>query len=384
MGTTPGFDDTIALVPSPRGAFEQETTSLARSQRGKLYRKQILKKGTYPHPADPSKPLVIDDGLIDSLVTNFNAEVCDIVQVPVADDSNRHVEDPLRNIGEVSGWEKSDDGLYGLIDVRDESAAPKLGRTLLGTSAMMHLNYTDTRSGRRVGPTLLHTLVTNRPYITGMEGYEEVVAASADTQGNEAVVFATREEDTQMPDRDELIAALRDEHQIDVEALQTQVTELSARPDPDAFGRQVLEVVKAAGAELPTKAKKDGENDDEDGEFGIRDVAEAVIELAHEHRESQTALQEMRAEREAAKQRETEREVTDLITAGRVLPSQKDAMVKLAREDRETFDAIVPANPIVDLAEHGTDTSEMPDIEEFNAEVARLSEMADTERGVTK
>jgi hypothetical protein len=109
-----------------------------------------------------------------------------------------------------------------------------------------------------------------------------------------------------------------------------------------------------------------------------------VIELAHEHRESQTALQEMRAEREAAKQRETEREVTDLITAGRVLPSQKDAMVKLAREDRETFDAIVPANPIVDLAEHGTETSEMPDIEEFNAEVARLSEMADTERGVTK
>lgn len=381
--------NTIALVPSPRSEFDTADVALGRTQKGKLYRKELLKTGVYPHPADHTQKLVIDEDLYDKVIANFNAEVCDIVQVPVADDSNRHIEDPLRNIGEVVGLEKDGDKLFGLIDVRDEDAAPKLGKTLLGTSAMLHMNYMDTRTGERVGPTLLHALVTNRPYITGMEGYEEVVMASqrgltdgsADTQGSEAVVFATREEDIQMADKDELIAALRDQHGIDIEALQTeltavqaQVAELSARPSGEDVLKQAMEVVKASGAEVTVP-------DNGDEEITVRDVADAVIELAHEHREAVAQVATLTQERETARLAAAAAEVDSLVKDGRILPSQREGFVKLAQEDHETFLSVIPSAPIVDLGERGVDDPEVPDLETFNAEVARFSALADEIKG---
>ena len=76
--------------------------------------------------------------------------------------------------------QREGDKVYTLLDIRDPAAAEKMGKTLLGASAFLHMDYTDTRTNKKVGPTLLHTCVTNRPYVTDLDDYEEVVAATAD------------------------------------------------------------------------------------------------------------------------------------------------------------------------------------------------------------
>jgi hypothetical protein len=116
-----------------------------------------------------------------ALKRNFDTRAAtDIVQVPLANDKNEHTENPSRNIGVVTGLEREGSKVYALIDARDAEAAGKLGKTLLGASAMLHLNATDNRTGGKVGPALYHVAVTNRPYVVDLEPYAEVVAATAE------------------------------------------------------------------------------------------------------------------------------------------------------------------------------------------------------------
>ncbi len=138
-----------------------------------------LSTGPLIHPRT-GKVIQIDDAFVRTLQKNFDDKVCDIVQVPIADKTNAHTEDPLRNAGRVVGLEREGNKVYAVMDIADPAVADKLGKTLLGASAMLHLDYTDTRTGARVGPTLLHSLVTNRPYCLGLEDYQEVVAATAE------------------------------------------------------------------------------------------------------------------------------------------------------------------------------------------------------------
>ena len=232
--------DLLAVVPSPRDEFVE----LGRSPVGKLYRKHILKLGEFPHPADPTKKLIIDADTIEHLMTNFADGIADIVQVPKVDGANKHSEDPDRNIGEVVNLERrKDGGLDAIIDVRTADA-DKVGRTLLGASAMMHMNYTDTATGERRGPTLLHTAITNRPYITGLDDFQEIVAASADTSGAEVIEFG--QEETGMPTKEELLEALKDEHGIDVEELQARA-DSAPQTDGEEFAKAVMSVLQEAG-----------------------------------------------------------------------------------------------------------------------------------------
>ncbi len=206
---------TVGIFPSPEADFLE----LSRSKRGRLYKKHILTKGTLRHPAT-KRDVKVDDQFFDALVANFSNKVCDIVQVPIAGANNEHTEDPTRNIGEVVELQQEGDKLFAVIDARDEQYADKLGSTLLGASAMIHPNYEDAKTGAKVGPTLLHVCVTNRPYITELDDYEELIAATADNVGD-AAMFTPEEAATMT--RDELIEALKAEHGIDVPALQAQV-----------------------------------------------------------------------------------------------------------------------------------------------------------------
>jgi hypothetical protein len=357
------FGAQTAYIQSPRADF----VSLGRSPSGHLYRKQILSYGSFQHPNDPNDKLVIDRGLGETLVRNFRDGVCDIVQVPVVDRTNTHNEDPLRNIGEVVDLTVEDDGVYANIDVRKQSE--DIGKTLLGVSAMMHMDYTDTRTGQKVGPTLLHTAITNRPYITNLKGFEDLVAASADQTGEEPGFYEAigSMEEMQMADREAMIAALRDEYGIDVVGLQAQtdlVTALSA-------------VLKDAGAGTAVLEKAEEE------EITIQDVAEAVIELSQEKIGLETQVHDLLQEREAAQAAAAEREVDGLIKSGRVLPKQREAMVGLARTDRQTFEALIPDKAVVSLSEDGVTVHDdgSIDTEKFDEDVSRLVGLANDMRG---
>jgi hypothetical protein len=123
-----------------RGQF----VGLARTKTGRLFRKQILHFGKFSHPAAPGGTLNVDRMFADTLVKNFNSGVSDIVQIPLAGGKNEHTEDPERNLGEVIGLETDEAGVHAVMDFR--RSADAVGQTLLGASAMLNLDYTDTRS----------------------------------------------------------------------------------------------------------------------------------------------------------------------------------------------------------------------------------------------
>lgn len=342
------MSEELVIVPSSGDGFVE----LARTRSGRLFRKHILNKGDLRHPVT-GKTIKIDDTFVKTLKKNFDSGVCDIVQVPLANEKNEHSEAPDRNIGEVVGIEESGDKVFAVLDVRKAEYAEELGKTLLGASAMMHLDYTDTKTGQKVGPTLLHTCVTNRPYVTGLENYEEIVAASDSsdeavvllTEDNAAVAVAEKPtEEKDMPDEakpqdtptkaslEELLTALKTDHGIDVDALKAQATEAASAA---ALSKTLVDALTEAGVVKLT-------NTDDKDNVSNEDVVGAVAELA----KNNVALTDRvnKLERQDA-----EHIVDALVGEGRVIPAQRAAFVELKLSNPTMFDQLVPAEPIVKL-----------------------------------
>jgi hypothetical protein len=323
--------DGCVIIPAPTGDDFVELSARDRKVTGRLFRKHILNKGTLIHPKTGER-LRVDDSFVNSLQRNFSSGVCDIVQVPLANEKNQHVEGPVSNIGEVVGVESEGSKVYALIDARDEDAAGKLGKTYLGASALLHMNYPDTVTGDRKGPTLLHVAVTNRPYVTGLEDYEEVLAATMDAD-EPADVLVLSEEDSHM-DKAELIAQLKAEHGIDVEALQAGhgdqpagMSELTAALTQALSGNGQVELTGPDGQTV-----------------GLPEIVGAVAELASLTRNQGDEISGLRRER-------AESEVDGYIGAGRVLPKQRESFVRLAMEDRDELAVLLPDSPVVPLSQ---------------------------------
>ena len=341
-----------------QGGRDDAFVELARSQKGKLFRKQILPMNSdFTHPSAPGKKIHIDKAFAESLQRNFRTGG-DIVQVPIVNDANQHVEDPLRNAGEVVDLTFDDTGVYATIDARKHT--DDFGKTLLGASALMHLDYPDTKTGKKRGPTLLHVAVTNRPYLNDLKDFEEVVAMSAaDTSGEKPVVLIPADQTEEKMDLTQALAFLKDEHGIDVEALQEK-----AASNTD-------ELVAAMSNVLGTATGKTT-----DGDMTIKDVADAVIELAEERVALSAQVESLTEANERAAQEKAEAEVDGLIRQGRILPKSRDTMIALSREDRTKFDALVPDTAIVSLSAEGVDTFDEPKAEALQANIRRLADLA--------
>ena len=359
-------DDVRYIVPAPRGSsgyqpVDEIPVALARSRRvqGKLFEKHILNMGTLLHPQTGEK-INVDDAFIATMQNNFDKGYCDIVQVPLAKDKNEHVENPGANLGEVVGIRKRGDKVYALLDARQD--AEKFGKTYLGASAFLSTNYTDSATGKKVGPTLLHVAVTNRPYVTGLEDYTETIAASADSDGEVFVLTAAPEETVPLS-KAELLAALKNEHGIDVEALQASAS--AAPPAPDvttALTGAVVQALKDGGyVSLAADA----------GQVTMGDVTAAVVELAADNKGLRTSVAAL--QRQAA-----ETEVDAYIGAGRLLPKTREAAVEMALSRRDDLEAILaPADhPYVALSAPqgvGGMDGEQRHVEDIDTEVAKLT-----------
>lgn len=380
------------LVAFGSAKGDQGFVELAGTPGGKrLFKKQILKIGQpFVHPGDPKSSITVDKQFAETLKKNFENGIADIVQVPIVDGQNRHTEDPTRNLGRVVDLSYDDKGVYATIDAVKH--ADDLGKTLLGASALMHLNYKDTADGQAKGPTLLHVAITNRPYITNLSDFEEIVAASAggmvgqsapakrsrfsrldalgvplsgaDTdikqEAPTVLVPATAtdnmsKEDTM--DLDEMLSALKSEHGIDVPALQ----QAAAATSPE----MVAALSNVLGVDKP------------ETDITLSDVAEAVIELAEEKVALSGQVEVLVKANDMMEQEKAEKEVDDLVKAGRILPKQRDVMVALSRKDRESFDALVPEDSIVSLSAVGVDTFDAPEKgKKMQEDIDRLAALA--------
>lgn len=338
------------VLPSQGGFIH-----LARTKSGRMFRKQLLVDGEFVHP-NPSarasgRKLVVNRAMREAIKRNFDSGVVDIVQIPLAGDKNEHTEAPDRNVGEIIGVELTEHGLDAIFDIRSEQAAADTGKTLLGASALIDPEHLDVKTGANVGPTLLHACITNRPYITGLEGFSELVAATADSSGDETVALAAAqtEPENEAMTLEELDALLKSEHGIDVAALlESAKAEGAASVTPaESTDNALVAALTAAlgGANIELSAGSD--------EPDLPALVASVTKIATENVALSSRIETLEGDRVAS-------EVESLIAAGRIMPAQKDAMIALCRTDRALFDQIVPAEPLIDLSggELGTDTTQ--------------------------
>lgn len=343
------------IVASPPGEY-LELAAHPRA-RGTVFRKHILNLGDLHYKG---KTLKLDEDWFNRVKRNFDSGVS-MCQVPLADEQNKHSEDPLKNTGEIIGMDRQGNKVYDLIDVRDPDVAQRIrdGR-IMGASAFLHLDYEDSRTGKKVGPALLHHCLTNRPHVLDLEPYEEVVAATAaDTEG-EYVVLASPE--GTVPDKEELLAALKAEHGIDVEALQAQVAQ---RTDMSQLTAALTEALRPASGAVSLTGG-DGET------VTLTDVVGAVAELAEKNVSLSGTV--TRLETQAA-----ERQVQDYIDVGRLLPKTRNHAVKLVLSgDTDGLDAILaPADQPYVRLNHvegaAPPQGEQKHVEDIDHEIARLT-----------
>lgn len=329
------------MVPGPSG---DRFVELTRSKMGRVFRKQILKWGDLLYPGVAGGVVHIDTDFADTMIANFAAGVADIVQAPKVNGKNEHTEDPDRNIGEVINIIRNEKGVYVDIDVRTDDA-DKMGKTLLGASAMLSVDYTDTTTQKKVGPTLIHTAITNRPYVTNLDGFEEIIAAShpgADIHDQVLVLTPADDKETDSMTLDEMIATLKAEHNIDVAALQ-QTAEDAGKTA--ALSNRIKESLVGIG--LLTLSNTD---DAPDADVLIGAVTEAGNKIVELTNKVDTMV------KDAAETAATT-EVEKLVATGYILPKKQDAMIRLRLSNPDLFTDLIPEQPIVKLSvESGQDT----------------------------
>lgn len=349
-------DQCIVSAPLNAGPYV-ELASVPKA-RGRVFRKHILNLGDLHYKG---KTFKLDDQWYGQLERNFNSGVS-IAQVPLADDQNKHTESPLANTGEVIGLERKGNKVYTLVDIRDRDVAQRIadGR-ILGASAYLHMDYEDTRKGEKVGPALLHHCLTNRPHVLDLEPYEEVVAAtSSDSEDDDFVVLASPEEHRMT--KEEMLAALKAEHGIDVEALTEQA---GAKADMSQLTAALTEALRPASGQVQLTGG-DGET------VSLTDVIGAVAELAEKNVTLTGTVTDLR-------KKDAEREIDGYVRVGRLLPKSRVRAVEMVLAgDREGLeDFLAPEKePYVKLNQvegAAPPQGEQKHVEDIDSEIMRLT-----------
>lgn len=352
------MSDDLVYMPGGDDSF----IALSKTPSGTLYKKHILSVGPLYYPGVRGGKVDIDHEFMDKVVENFNDHVVGHVQAPLVDANNRHSEDPLRNIGEVVKVEREGDKLYSYIDVRDPEAAPKMGKTLLGASAMLSLDWKNNKTNKRVGPALIHTAITNNPHLNDLDEFEEVLAMSSvrDSNNRAVVLSATKNTKESVMDLDEAIANLRDEHGIDVPALQRAAAEAGTYAKLSADLQSAL-----ADSGILKLSNSEGE------ESTAEDIVAAVSQLAQDRVELSNKVDTL--VKDAAETKAVKR-IDELVAGGFITPAKRDANLKLLLSNPETFEELLPEKPIVALsAESGEQYKEDSHDIDVDTEIARLS-----------
>lgn len=360
--------DDLVIVPSDGDGYVE----LSRLRQGRLFKKHLLSKGKLQHPKVGE--VDIDDDFIAKLKKNFDDGVCPIVQVPLANAKNEHSEEPDRNIGEVVDLQIDGDKVFAVMDIRDPDHAARMGKTYLGASAMLSLDYVNTKTQESVGPTLLHSCVTNRPYVIDLDDYEEILAAT-DSSNEAAVLLAGTKVDADIakerempeektetvaePTREELLAALKDKHDIDVAALQAQQADTDKQAQ---LSQTIVDALTKAGVVQLSNT------DDKPVDNAV--VTKAVQELATTNVTLTNRLSTL-------EQRDAEHAVDALIAEGKILPAKRKVMVALKLSNDELFTQLIPEAPIVKLSnEVGKNEPKAKQHEvDIDAEVKRYADM---------
>nr|DAX89832.1 MAG TPA: hypothetical protein [Caudoviricetes sp.] len=350
--------------------------------KGRRFRKQIAAFGQLYSPLDGEECELLDEAWAEEMLANFEAKQSGkIPTLPRVSIPFDHWSGTKDNAGEVVALEiVPGDGVYATLEIRDYEALYRLEQDLVfDVSMCFNWHYIDTRTGDDRGIVLEHVALVNDPFITGMNAFEEapeqlkrdeVEAAEAyldnfNRRTNAVVMFSKN--------KVEELAKMRKHFSKDTEGEEPEVVEVTNDRDFDVVitvkdddGEDVSKTVKAGETvEVPADQaeavkkqiadakdpnEKEGEGDDKenlsregdadedkDGEDkadegdGEADEAEADKKGDGDDKENlsrseREELSRLRAERNQAK---AETAYQTMLSAGMIVPAQKDAFMQL-------------------------------------------------------
>lgn len=350
--------------------------------KGRRFRKQIAAFGQLYSPLDGEECELLDEAWAEEMLANFEAKQSGkIPTLPRVSIPFDHWSGTKDNAGEVVALEiVPGDGVYATLEIRDYEALYRLEQDLVfDVSMCFNWHYIDTRTGDDRGIVLEHVALVNDPFITGMNAFEEapeqlkrdeVEAAEAyldnfNRRTNAVVMFSKN--------KVEELAKMRKHFSKDTEGEEPEVVEVTNDRDFDVVitvkdddGEDVSKTVKAGETvEVPADQaeavkkqiadakdpnEKEGEGDDKenlsrDGEAdedkdgdekegdGDGEADENETDKKGEgddkenlSRSEREELSRLRAERNQAK---AETAYQTMLSAGMIVPAQKDAFLQL-------------------------------------------------------
>ena len=350
--------------------------------KGRRFRKQIAAFGQLYSPLDGEECELLDEAWAEEMLANFEAKQSGkIPTLPRVSIPFDHWSGTKDNAGEVVALEiVPDDGVYATLEIRDYEALYRLEQDLVfDVSMCFNWHYIDTRTGDDRGVVLEHVALVNDPFITGMNAFEEapeqlkrdeVEAAEAyldnfNRRTNAVVMFSKN--------KVEELAKMRKHFSKDTEGEEPEVVEVTNDRDFDVVitvkdddGEDVSKTVKAgetvevpadqaeavkkqiADAKDPNENEGEGDDkenmsregeqdEDKDGDDkadegdGEADENEADKKGDGDDKENlsrseREELSRLRAERNQAK---AETAYQTMLSAGMIVPAQKDAFMQL-------------------------------------------------------
>lgn len=317
--------DRIRLADESQGKF-------------KRYWKQLCPFGEWIDPNDwENSKLVIDEKMVNEMIENFKNKVLDYVPVPLGHPYDSSMLAKL-NTGEVIELEVRDDGLYGLIEIRDEEVIKKIDNNLIPNVSMgFDLQYKDKKDGSLKGVVLEHVGLVTDPYLKGMKAFE---AALSDMQTTAIVLSDSSNKGKEKEKMNKV--KVKNNRDFDIEVKYTENDEeLTAtvkageevevpKDQAEAVKKQISEAEKA---EEDTENKKESDSVENNE---LSDQENEAKKLSDERAAFEVEKAEFAKQKAELSAKEAEAEYQKLLSEGKILPAQKDAYMALctAREQK--------------------------------------------------
>lgn len=391
-------DQTVNSLSMGKRDFAKTTVEGAT---GSLYDKQIIKFGNYVDPWFPEWPMTLDSEWGDRIVTNFQGGVVGRVAVPAS-----HTDDPEKNRGELLALMNDGEGLNGTLDIRDPQTVQDIENGLIWDDSISFTNNYIDETGTGWGPVLFHVALVNNPYITGMKGFQalskavsHVRHAFSQKHTGSAIVLSksVKELSSMKPVKNTKEFEVKVNYQ-DAEGVDQEVT-LAPNQEievPEAVAEGVTQQVEAAVAPVveetaeektareaqeatDAKAVEDanvanGKNPDGTEKVVNSDAATndgAPTEGAALSKAEREELETLRAGKAEAM-------FSQLLSEGKVVPAQKEAVLALAKSSGPEAIATMfsKAVKVIDFSEQGSNTKDKDD-KTSGADLSNVKQWAD-------
>lgn len=300
----------------------------------KRFWKQIAGYGEFVDPRGTDKKMTLDKAWGDRIVDNFKNGPIKRVSTPLGHPKTS-AELAERNKGWLIEAEARDDGLYGLLEVRDSGTAENIENgTLADTSVAFDELYTDKKTGKVFRDVLKHVGLVNDPYIVDMAEFQPALS-----DGNMATLLFS-DSDSNNGKEEITMSKVVNDREFPVEVTFTENEEekkvtVEASAEVEVPEDQVEAVTKQVADAVAPEEEDEGDK---------------LSELEKREKELSDGQAALAAQQRELSDKQTEANFSELLTAGKVVPAQKEAYIALSSQSDtsvELSDGVTKSVPVL-------------------------------------